>query len=128
VIVALFDGEGLKVSGSGALVGHRVYTGEIDARPTVRVSTDVLPPETEEERRASGGAPAPPAPPARPAATHAPSDVATTRDTAGQTRPAPSAKPAPAVPATRVSVGMLRLILGGIAAALALWLLLRNRS
>jgi serine/threonine protein phosphatase PrpC len=131
VIVALFDGEGLKVSGGGALVGHRVYTGEIDARPTVRVSTDVLPPETEEERRASGGAPAPPAPPARPAATHAPSDVATTPDTAGQTRPAPSAKPAPSVPpvpATRISVGMLRLILGGIAAALALWLLLRNRS
>jgi protein phosphatase len=119
VIVALFDGEGLKVSGGDAQVGHRVYTGEIDARPTVRMSTDVLPPETEEERRASGGAPAPPA---GSAATPAPSDVSTTRETAGQSRSVP------AVPATRVSVGMLRLILGGIAAALALWLLLRNRS
>ena len=47
VIVARFDGDGLPKSSRESLVGHRVYTGEVDARPTVRVSASDLPAETE---------------------------------------------------------------------------------
>jgi PPM family protein phosphatase len=125
VIVAQFDGEGLSHSDGIALVGHRVYTGEMDARPTIRVSASDLPPETDEERRASGGAAVSSTSPSGvPATTGGRSDIPITREGASQPRPAAT----PAGQEARVSVGVLRLLFGVIAAAVVLWIFFRNRS
>lgn len=115
VIVAQFDGDGLETAEANENVGHRVYTGEIEARPTMPVTAASLPPETEEERRASGGAPA-----AIPATLEAPSQPR-------PTPPKPPAAPAPQ-PESRISVGVLRLFFGVIALVIVLWIFLRNRG
>ncbi len=122
VIVARFDGDGLPKSSRESLVGHRVYTGEVDARPTVRVSASDLPAETDEERRASGGA-AVPVTSGR--SSPAASDIPTTRETAASPRATP---PTPVPPEARVPVGVLRLVFGVIAAVVVLWIFLRNRN
>jgi protein phosphatase len=119
VIVAQFDGDGLAEGDEREDVGHRVYTGEIEARPTMPVTLASLPPETEEERRASGGA----------SATALPA----TSETPSQPRPVPPRAPAAAAAAAhqpdgRVSAGVLRLLFGLVAVAVVLWIFLRKRG
>ncbi len=118
VIVAQFDGDGLAEADAGENVGHRVYTGEMDARPTMPVTAASLPPETEEERRASGGS-VPPSP--MPVTLETPAGGRA----GAPARSEPSPKP---LPESRISVGVLRLFFGVIAVVLLLYIFLRSRA
>jgi len=120
VVVARFEGNGLSVAAESEEVGHRVYTGESEARPTMPVNSANIPELTVDEERAfSSPAPrekslTPSSQPVVPAAASA-----SNASGAASSRPAPAATP---TAESRVSVVLLRVVFGAVALAIVGWL------
>lgn len=119
VVVARFDGAGLEVAASSEEVGHRVYTGENEARPTMPVSAASIPQLTEAEERAFNS-PAPREKSLTPNSSQPPVP-------ATPSRPRPAAAPTPTAE-SRVSVVVLRVVFGAVALAIVGWLYVRLTS
>lgn len=127
VVVARFEGEGLSVAESSEEVGHRVYTGENEARATMPVSASSIPTLTEEEERAFTSAPTMERP-SNPSA-----NKGATPNAAPTVRAAPAAAPAAAAPRpgaaataadSKIPVVVLRVLFGAIALGIIGWILM----
>jgi protein phosphatase len=124
VIAARFDGDGLSTASSNDAVGHKVYSGETDARATVPVQASSIPPEftTDEMSAPTAQVPAATTPAAAVGTTTMPRGFAKSGGIAA------TAGKAAAADAPRVPVGFLRLAFGAVAFAIAVYLYLKFRG
>ncbi|MCX5756657.1 MAG: protein phosphatase 2C domain-containing protein [Gemmatimonadetes bacterium] len=104
VIAARFEGPGLMAPNTGEDPVYHVYSGESEARATVRVRTDSIPGIDEDRPKVSP-------------------EAVTNEVSAIPVPPSESAKPAAAAEQNKIPIGVLRIIFGSLAALLALYLI-----